>query len=129
MAIQDRSFNTDGSLFYPDNRAFFEGLDPDQLQIPFSGEEGVGGRLGHLPHLEPGVLRKHHGRQWQDLAILGGRGEALPFPPAERLQGRFLILKTDVPVTFWQIGSREGIPTRNRCSRPRSSSARPRGPT
>ncbi|MHC4165802.1 MAG: hypothetical protein ACYSWQ_02465 [Planctomycetota bacterium] len=24
-----------GSLFYPDNRAFFEGLEPDQLQIPF----------------------------------------------------------------------------------------------
>ena len=25
IAIQDRSFNADGSLFYPDNRAFFEG--------------------------------------------------------------------------------------------------------
>jgi spore coat protein A, manganese oxidase len=25
LAIQDRSFNADGSLFYPDNRAFFEG--------------------------------------------------------------------------------------------------------
>ncbi len=25
--IQDRSFNADGSLFYPDNRAFFEGLN------------------------------------------------------------------------------------------------------
>ena len=27
IAIQGRSFNTDGSLFYPDNRAFFEGLN------------------------------------------------------------------------------------------------------
>jgi FtsP/CotA-like multicopper oxidase with cupredoxin domain len=27
IAIQDRSFNADGSLFYPDNRAFFEGLN------------------------------------------------------------------------------------------------------
>jgi FtsP/CotA-like multicopper oxidase with cupredoxin domain len=27
IAIQDRSFNGDGSLFYPDNRAFFEGLN------------------------------------------------------------------------------------------------------
>ena len=26
IVIQDRSFNADGSLFYPDNRAFFEGL-------------------------------------------------------------------------------------------------------
>ena len=26
IVIQDRSFNADGSLFYPDNRAFFEGV-------------------------------------------------------------------------------------------------------
>jgi spore coat protein A len=26
IAIQDRSFNTDGSLFYPDTRAFFDGV-------------------------------------------------------------------------------------------------------
>ena len=30
IAIQDRSFNADGSLFYPDNRAFFEGLNRRQ---------------------------------------------------------------------------------------------------
>ncbi|MCA9216113.1 MAG: hypothetical protein KDB27_23760, partial [Planctomycetales bacterium] len=35
IVIQDRSFNADGSLFYPDNRAFFEGLNANQLQIPF----------------------------------------------------------------------------------------------
>jgi FtsP/CotA-like multicopper oxidase with cupredoxin domain len=38
LMIQDRSFNTDGSLFYPDNRAFFEGLRKKQLQIPFIGD-------------------------------------------------------------------------------------------
>ncbi len=52
IVIQDRSFNEDGSLFYPDNRAFFEGLNvegtaggPDEqfpgapeLQIPFVGD-------------------------------------------------------------------------------------------
>ncbi len=27
IVIQGRSFNDDGSLFYPDNRAFFEGLN------------------------------------------------------------------------------------------------------
>ncbi|MEW8508064.1 MAG: multicopper oxidase domain-containing protein [Candidatus Thiodiazotropha sp.] len=27
IVIQDRSFNADGSLYYPDNRAFFEGLN------------------------------------------------------------------------------------------------------
>jgi spore coat protein A, manganese oxidase len=40
IAIQDRSFNADGSLFYPDNRAFFEGLNqpPTEpyLDIPSS---------------------------------------------------------------------------------------------
>jgi len=49
IAIQDRSFNDDGTLFYPDNRAFFEGLNVEgtagtadaqfpgegELQIPF----------------------------------------------------------------------------------------------
>jgi spore coat protein A, manganese oxidase len=38
IAIQDRSFNADGSLFYPTSRAFFEGLPPAQLQIPFVGD-------------------------------------------------------------------------------------------
>jgi spore coat protein A len=37
IVIQARSFNKDGSLFYPDNRAFFEGLTPSQLKIPFIG--------------------------------------------------------------------------------------------
>ena len=29
IVIQDRSFRTDGSLFYPENRAFFEGLNAE----------------------------------------------------------------------------------------------------
>lgn len=39
LAIQDRSFNSDGSLFYPSNRAFFEGLNvPGQAaQFPGTG--------------------------------------------------------------------------------------------
>jgi len=35
VVIQDRSFNADGSLFYPDNRAFFEGVNQSQLNIRF----------------------------------------------------------------------------------------------
>jgi FtsP/CotA-like multicopper oxidase with cupredoxin domain len=49
IVIQDRSFNADGSLFYPANRAFFEGLGTGQvpstagnigagLDIPFIGD-------------------------------------------------------------------------------------------
>ncbi len=41
IVIQDRSFNADGSLFYPQDRAFFEGLDPDDLQIDFAPDSDV----------------------------------------------------------------------------------------
>lgn len=38
IVIQDRSFNSDGSLFYPQERAFFEGVaDNATLGIPFIG--------------------------------------------------------------------------------------------
>ena len=54
IVIQDRSFNADGSLFYPANRAFFEGLNAEgtvaagneqlpgapELQIPFIPNPG-----------------------------------------------------------------------------------------
>lgn len=38
IAIQGRSFNNDGSLFYPGDRAFFEGVATTALQIPFIGD-------------------------------------------------------------------------------------------
>ena len=37
IAIQDRAFNTDSSLFYPNNRAFFEGLNTATGPKQFSG--------------------------------------------------------------------------------------------
>ena len=38
IVIQGRSFNADGSLFYPGDRAFFEGVEPNKLKIPFVGD-------------------------------------------------------------------------------------------
>jgi FtsP/CotA-like multicopper oxidase with cupredoxin domain len=40
IAIQDRAFNADGTLFYPGNRAFFEGLNVpgEPQQFPGAGE-------------------------------------------------------------------------------------------
>ena len=35
IVIQDRSFNTDGSLFYPQNRAFFQEVPFDKLDVSF----------------------------------------------------------------------------------------------
>jgi hypothetical protein len=39
LVIQDKSFNADGSLFYPDNRAFFEGLNVPGEAPQFPGGE------------------------------------------------------------------------------------------
>ena len=39
IVIQDRSFNKNGSLFYPKDRAFFEGLKPNKLKIPFLSDD------------------------------------------------------------------------------------------
>ena len=41
IVIQDRSFNNDGSLFYPKNRAFFEGVDKGKLKIDFAPASDV----------------------------------------------------------------------------------------
>lgn len=41
IVIQDRSFNADGSLFYPDSRAFFEGVRKGQLKVPFAPDSDV----------------------------------------------------------------------------------------
>jgi spore coat protein A len=38
IVIQGRSFNADGSLFYPGDRAFFEGVAVNDLSIPFIGD-------------------------------------------------------------------------------------------
>ena len=41
IAIQDRSFNTDGSLFYPDTRAFFDGITGPSSRRPTSRPSGT----------------------------------------------------------------------------------------
>ena len=51
IAIQDRAFKADGSLFYPDSRALF-----DEFEGPYISQER------HIANLEPGVLRQCHGR-------------------------------------------------------------------
>lgn len=41
LVIQDRSFNSDGSLFYPGDRAFFEGMIPETLKVLFAPSSDV----------------------------------------------------------------------------------------
>ena len=41
IAIQDRSFNSDGSLFYPDSRVFFDGIVHDYIPEGSSRRSGT----------------------------------------------------------------------------------------
>ena len=57
LLIADRQFDTNGQLFFPD------GL-PDNP----AGLNGAAGQPRHAPLLDPGVLRRRHHRQRQELA-------------------------------------------------------------
>ena len=86
LAIQDRSFTEDGELFYPDSRAFFEGLAPSELQIPFWDDPACGGPSDVAPIWNPeffGNTMLVNGRTWPSLEVAAA---ALPLPSPERLQ-------------------------------------------
>jgi spore coat protein A, manganese oxidase len=108
IAIQDRSFNTDGSLFYPPSRAFFDDFDgpyiPDSDISPIFNPEFFGNTMmvnGHtwpVLHVEP---RRYRFR------FLNG------------CNSRFLILKiaskahahrpARAALPFWLIGTEGGF--------------------
>jgi spore coat protein A len=108
LAIQDRSFNPDGSLFYPDTRAFFDefggpyipGSDVPPIWNPefFANTMVVNGRTWPFLEVEP--------RRYRFRCLNG-------------CNSRFLILKivTDPLATrpafaripFWQIGADGGF--------------------
>src|SRR5262249_16256938 len=84
IAIQDRSFNADGSLFYPGNRAFFEGLneqgtgggpnaqfpDAPELRIPFVPTSDVAPIWNPEPFFNTMVV---NGVTWPQLAVAPAR--------------------------------------------------------
>jgi FtsP/CotA-like multicopper oxidase with cupredoxin domain len=98
IAIQDRSFNADGSLFYPDSREFFDGYKgpyvPDTLVPPIWNPEFFGdsivvnGKTWPYLEVEPRLYR---------LRILNGSN------------ARFLVLKFDKDLSFHQIGTEGGL--------------------
>jgi bilirubin oxidase len=107
--IQDRSFNEDGSLFYPDNRAFFEGLEPSQLQIPFIPEPACEGESDVSAIWNPeffGNTMVVNGRTWPYLEVEQRRYR---FRFLNGCNSRFLILKFDIDLPFYQIGSEGGF--------------------
>jgi bilirubin oxidase len=99
IVIQDRAFNADGSLFYPDSREFF-----DEFAGPYIPESDIS------PIWNPeffGNTMVVNGRTWPYLDVE---------PKRYRLRllngcnSRFLILKfSDPALSFWQIGSDGGF--------------------
>jgi len=99
IAIQDRSFNADGSLFYPDTREFF-----DEFAGPFIPESPV------APIWNPeffGTMMVVNGRTWPYLEVAPRRYR---FRLLNGCNSRFLILQFDHPgVEVWQIGAEGGF--------------------
>ena len=120
ILIQDRTFNEEGGLFYPSQRAFFEGLEPDQLRIPFTPDPDCDGLPSDVqPAWNPeffGNALVINGRTWPYLNVEKRRYR---FRFLNGCNTRFLILKmvtgdpTARPATaalpFWQIGSEGGF--------------------
>jgi bilirubin oxidase len=108
LAVQDRTFNEDGSLFYPDSREFFDGFTgpfiPDSDVPPIWNPEFFGTTM---------VV---NGRTWPVLEIEPRRYR---FRFLNGCNARFLILKmvTDplaerpaaAALPFWQIGAEGGF--------------------
>lgn len=98
IAIQDRAFNPDGSLFYPDSREYFDG---------FSGP--------YIPNSD--IAPNHNPEFFANTMVVNGR--TWPFLQVEQrryrfrfLNGcnsRFLILKISQRLHFWHIGSEGGF--------------------
>jgi FtsP/CotA-like multicopper oxidase with cupredoxin domain len=108
IVIQDRTFNTDGSLFYPDSREFFDGFDgpyiPRSDISPIWNPEFFGNTM---------VV---NGRTWPNLYVEPRRYR---FRFLNGCNARFLILKLVAdplaprpasPVLLWtQIGTEGGF--------------------
>lgn len=100
IAVQDRSFNDDGSLFYPDTREFFDGIVGDHIPAgdfsPIWNPEFFGNML------------IANGNTWPFQVVEQRRYR---FRFLNGCQSRFLILDfSGIPgVEAWQIGNEGGF--------------------
>jgi FtsP/CotA-like multicopper oxidase with cupredoxin domain len=100
LAIQDRTFNADGSLFYPDSRSFFDGVEgpyiPDSDISPFWNPEFFGNTI---------IV---NGNTWPTHRVEQCRYR---YRVLNGCQSRFLILHVGhIPgISIWQIGNEGGF--------------------
>jgi FtsP/CotA-like multicopper oxidase with cupredoxin domain len=114
IVVQDRAFNADGSLFYPDNRAFFEGLNqpPTEpyLDIPFIPDRACKGHPSDIsPIFNPeffGNTMVVNGKTWPKLEVEQRRYR---FRFLNGCNSRFVILRLSNGLPFWQIGAEGGF--------------------
>ncbi len=130
IVVQDRSFNTDGSLFYPANRAFFEGLGDGQTpSVP--GNTGAGLNIDFIPDATYTTLESDISPIWNPeaffnvMVVNGVTWPELEVAPAiyrfRLLNGcnsRFLNLslsrankqgKANKEIPFYQIGAEQSL--------------------
>ncbi len=98
IVIQDRSFNEDGSLFYPDSRAFF-----DEYAGPYFPETPVASIWN--PEFFGGAIVVN-GRTWPYLEV---EPRLYRFRLVNGTNSRFLVLKFDTALPFHQIGTEGGL--------------------
>ena len=103
IAIQDRAFNSDGSLFYPDTRAFFDGATAEDP--------------GYIPDTDLSPI--WNPEFFGNMVMVNGN--TWPFQTVEKrryrfrflngCQSRFLIMNfSNIPgVEVWQIGNEGGF--------------------
>jgi spore coat protein A, manganese oxidase len=100
IAVQDRAFNADGSLFYPDSRAFFDGITgpyiPDTDLSPIWNPEFFGNAI------------MVNGNTWPFLKVEKRRYR---FRFLNGCDARFLILDfANIPgIDVWMIGNEGGF--------------------
>jgi len=98
IVIQDRSFNADGSLFYPAGRDFFDGFlgpyIPTTDVSPIWNPEFFGNTM---------VV---NGKTWP---VLNVKQRRYRFRFLNGCDSRFLILQMDNGLPFWQIGTEGGF--------------------
>jgi spore coat protein A len=100
IAIQDRSFNSDGSLFYPDSRVFFDGIVQDYIP------EGEFSPIWNPEFFGNTIMV--NGNTWPFLTVERRRYR---FRFLNGCQSRFLILDfSEIPgIEVWQIGNEGGF--------------------
>jgi spore coat protein A len=114
IAIQDRSFNADGSLFYPDSRQFFDDLAGPHVGDSDDDHDSEGDHednASFAPIWNPeffGNVIMVNGRSWPFQVVEQRRYR---FRLLNGCQSRFLILDfSGMPnVEVWQIGNEGGF--------------------